>query len=57
MQIKTTIKYAVLLFFTIISFSVQGAVTNLIEPVKFFTNHDVQFDNVSNIANPIELYA
>ena len=48
MQIKTTIKYAVLLFFTIISFSVQGAVTNLIEPVKFFTNHDVQFDNVSN---------
>ena len=45
---QNKVKYIVLFLVIFNCFSAKGVVTNLIEPVKFFTNHELQFNTVSN---------
>ena len=45
---QNKVKYIASLLVILNCLSAKAAVTNLVEPVKFFTNHDLQFNMVSN---------
>ena len=45
---QNKVKYIISLLVILNCLSAKAAVTNLVEPVKFFTNHDLQFNKVSN---------
>jgi len=48
MHRQNKVKYIISLLVILNCLSAKAAVTNLVEPVKFFTNHDLQFNKVSN---------